>query len=124
MKFQAPENCGGVSVGGEFFAADENGVITISNGVANVADLASHGYVPIYEKEEVVEEVVKENLTPETAETEEVVEEVVKENLTPETAETEEVATETAETEEVATETAETEEVATETAETETKGKK
>lgn len=47
MKFQAPQDCGGVSVMGNFYPADDNGVIEINDIQFDPSDLAPHGYVLI-----------------------------------------------------------------------------
>ena len=47
MKFQAPPNCGGVSVMGNYYEADENGVIVIEDIPITPDALAPFGYVHV-----------------------------------------------------------------------------
>lgn len=45
QKFKAPEGCAGVSVMGQFYEADANGIVTIPDGISS--DIESHGFAPI-----------------------------------------------------------------------------
>ncbi|MEW6563323.1 MAG: hypothetical protein AB1400_08860 [Pseudomonadota bacterium] len=47
QKYQAPVGCPGVSLLGEFYETDANGMVVIPAGIAN--DLESHGFVPVAE---------------------------------------------------------------------------
>ena len=44
-KFKAPENCGSISIAGQTFTPDENGIATFP--VELTAEAVSHGYTPI-----------------------------------------------------------------------------
>lgn len=48
MKYQAPEGCTGISVGGEQFNVDEKGQIDVPAGDYH-ALLAPHGFTPVIE---------------------------------------------------------------------------
>ena len=52
MRYHAPENVSGVSVGGMEFQADDNGVFEIADDKVSIqiaAELADHGCVPLPE---------------------------------------------------------------------------
>ena len=44
MKFQGPKDTGGASIGGQFFPADENGVIEVPDDGEYASALAPHGF--------------------------------------------------------------------------------
>lgn len=47
MKLQGPENCGGFSHGGQSFAVDKKGCISIPDDDTDAIEAArSHGFVP------------------------------------------------------------------------------
>lgn len=52
MKYKAPEGCAGISVGGEQFNVDENGLIEVPDGGDYGQLLAPHGFViaPVVEE--------------------------------------------------------------------------
>ena len=47
MKFQGPKDTGGASVGGQFFPADENGIIEVPDSGEYASALAPHGFYAI-----------------------------------------------------------------------------
>ena len=59
MKYQAPENCPGISVGGEQFNVDDNGQITVPDGGNYGELLAPHGFTPVPPTNEEVQESIK-----------------------------------------------------------------
>lgn len=51
MRLQGPENCGGLSFGGESFAPDADGCIVIPDDNTDaIAAALSHGYTPAPEQ--------------------------------------------------------------------------
>lgn len=45
QKFKAPAGCDGVSLLGDFYPADANGIVAIPDGIQN--DLVSHGFTEV-----------------------------------------------------------------------------
>jgi hypothetical protein len=50
MKLQGPKGCNGASVGGQFFQADDNGVIDVPDDGNYLSALAPHGFTLAVEK--------------------------------------------------------------------------
>jgi len=51
MKYKAPENAGGISIGGEWYQVGEDGCITLPDE-GDFSGLIPHGYVQVQETEQ------------------------------------------------------------------------
>lgn len=70
MKYNAPEGCTGISVGGEQFNVDENGQIEVPDNGDYHSLLAPHGFKPVPAKAKTADEIAAELKALEDAEAE------------------------------------------------------
>lgn len=68
MKYQAPEGSTGISVGGQQFNVDENGLIEVPDDGDYHAMLAPHGFVQVKAKAKTAEEIAADLLALQEAE--------------------------------------------------------